>query len=106
MIGGGEVERGLNYASLMSPTSDALTRPLNASFNSAYRLTLRALSAGVRHHPTATRNLRRLYRPAFREARKLLHEYTGNPSDEAGARLRDWNERCKRAPIKNLTASV
>ncbi|KAF8507747.1 hypothetical protein JB92DRAFT_2958263 [Gautieria morchelliformis] len=41
---------------------------LSSQLTSTYRLFLRATSAAVLHHPTATRNIRKLYRPIFDEA--------------------------------------
>ena len=38
---------------------------LRPEFTSVYRLFLRTVSAAVLHHPQATRNLRRLWRPIF-----------------------------------------
>lgn len=74
------------------PTNTSI-QPLFSSFNSAYRLTLRALSASVRHHPSATRNLRSLYRPTFREAATVLQRYNENRSVEDRTWLREWNDR-------------
>jgi hypothetical protein len=62
---------------------------------SAYRVTLRALSASVRHHPTATKNLRRLYRPAFDEAAANLESYMKDPTEDKKVLVQEWNERCK-----------
>ncbi|PVG02557.1 hypothetical protein CPB86DRAFT_865200 [Serendipita vermifera] len=63
---------------------------------SAYRLTLRALSASVRHHPTATQNLRRLYRPAFVEAVATMESYIKEATTEKEVSIQEWNERLNR----------
>ncbi|THH15066.1 hypothetical protein EW146_g5359 [Bondarzewia mesenterica] len=47
---------------------------LPPTFTSVYRLFLRASSASVLHHKTATRHLRLLWRPTFREAAKVIRK--------------------------------
>ncbi|KAG9027979.1 hypothetical protein FS842_004827 [Serendipita sp. 407] len=63
---------------------------------SGYRLTLRALSASVHHHPSATANLRRLYRPAFRSALLNYLRHEENYTTQSEDRIREWNERVDR----------
>lgn len=46
--------------------------PLPPTFTSVYRLFLRASSAAVLHHKVATRHLRLLWRPTFREAARVI----------------------------------
>ncbi|KAG8829921.1 hypothetical protein FRC17_005781 [Serendipita sp. 399] len=60
---------------------------------SGYRLTLRALSASVRHHPGATANLRRLYRPAFRSALLTCLRHEKTYTKETEQLIMEWNER-------------
>jgi hypothetical protein len=66
---------------------------LPPSFTSSYRLFLRASSASVLHHRTATRHVRTLWKPTFREAavviRKLQSPTLGTSERE---QLEKW--RC------------
>lgn len=55
----------------------AATIPANklpSSFTSLYRLFIRASSASALHHRAATRNLRKLWKPTFREAAVVIHK--------------------------------
>jgi hypothetical protein len=45
---------------------------LPPSFTSVYRLLLRTSSAAVLHHKTATRYVRTLWKPTFREAATII----------------------------------
>ena len=47
---------------------------LPPSFTSSYRLFLRASSASVLHHRAATRYVRILWKPTFREAAVVIHK--------------------------------
>ncbi|KAF8504646.1 hypothetical protein F5888DRAFT_1799329 [Russula emetica] len=47
---------------------------LPPSFTSSYRLFLRASSASVLHHRVATRYVRTLWKPTFREAAVVIHK--------------------------------
>ncbi len=47
---------------------------LPPSFTSLYRLFLRVSSASVLHHRAATRYVRTLWKPTFREAAVVIHE--------------------------------
>ena len=47
---------------------------LPPSFTSSYRLFLRASSASVLHHRAATRYVRTLWKPTFREAAVVIHK--------------------------------
>lgn len=77
----------------MDPSTLAWTK----SFISSYRLTLRALSASVRHHPTSARNLRSLYRPVFRDtAAKLHQQHAATKASETQRELYEWNRRLDR----------
>ncbi|EPQ55341.1 hypothetical protein GLOTRDRAFT_76713 [Gloeophyllum trabeum ATCC 11539] len=72
--------------------------PLPPYFTSLYRLCLRATSAAVLHHHAATKSLRKILKPSFREAAKVLHGiHKGRLSDssvEAKKKwLEEWNER-------------
>ncbi|KAH7106597.1 hypothetical protein BKA62DRAFT_687595 [Auriculariales sp. MPI-PUGE-AT-0066] len=65
---------------------------------SVYRLFLRALSASVLHKSSATRLLRRLYRPVFREAGVAANQLQSRSlpqPDQARLRgqLKRWNAR-------------
>lgn len=75
----------------MDPTARASAR----SFNSVYRLTLRALAASTRQHPTSTKNLRTLYRPVFGDAAVRFRQYAANQSNETRSKLQQWNSRRK-----------
>jgi len=73
---------------------------LQTEFTSVYRLFLRSLFAAVLHHPQATRNLRRLWRPMFesgaRVTRQLQHSSVvkGSPESELHANwLKLWDQR-------------
>lgn len=48
---------------------------LPREFKSLYRLFLRTVSAAVLHHPQATRNLRRLWRPIFDAGAYVTKKY-------------------------------
>jgi len=67
---------------------------LPPSFTSLYRLFLRASSAAVLHHRAATRNIRTLWRPTFREAAVVIRRLQ-SPSLGASKRehLEGW--RCQ-----------
>jgi hypothetical protein len=56
----------------LSEISAAMVLRLPPTFTSLYRLLLRATSASVLHHTSATRGLRQLWRPTFREASKVF----------------------------------
>jgi len=47
---------------------------LPPSFTSLYRLFLRVSSASVLHHRAATRYVRTLWKPTFREAAVVIHK--------------------------------
>ncbi|KAJ6491603.1 hypothetical protein C8R47DRAFT_434501 [Mycena vitilis] len=51
---------------------------LPSSFTSLYRLVLRTTSASVLHQNKATKNLRKLWRPAFDDAARVTTELQGN----------------------------
>ena len=57
----------------MSPTTIP-ARKLPPSFTSLYRLFLRTSSAAVLHHGAATRHVRTLWKPTFREAAVVVHK--------------------------------
>ncbi|KAM6494008.1 hypothetical protein JOM56_010369 [Amanita muscaria] len=59
---------------------------LVSEFTSLYRLFLRTVSASVLHHPQATRNLRRLWRPVFEAGARVQQ----SPCDSW---LKLWNSR-------------
>lgn len=68
---------------------------LPPSFTSLYRLFLRASSAAVLHHRAATRNIRTLWKPTFRDAavvtRKLQSPTLGSSEKEQLERwCRQW----------------
>ncbi|KAH0588626.1 hypothetical protein J132_01613 [Termitomyces sp. J132] len=64
---------------------------LPASFKSLYRLSLRAASASVLHHKVATANLRRLLRPTFDAAARVIRELqNGCHSSPGQERLKIW----------------
>lgn len=72
----------------------AATIPANklpSSFTSLYRLFIRASSASVLHHRAATRNLRKLWKPTFREAAVVIHKLQ-SPTLEISERerLEEW----------------
>ena len=46
---------------------------LPPSFSSLYRVLLRTSSAAVLHHESATRYVRALWKPPFREAATIVH---------------------------------
>jgi hypothetical protein len=52
----------------------AMAFRLPPTFTSLYRLVLRATSASVLHHTSATRGLRQLWRPTFQEASKVIRQ--------------------------------
>ncbi|KAF8957341.1 hypothetical protein BDZ97DRAFT_112138 [Flammula alnicola] len=71
---------------------------LPASFRSLYRLFLRTSSAVVLHHPRASRNLRRRWRPVFDEAAKVTREvqhdsYSSERSKDRVEWLKTWHSR-------------
>ncbi|KIL63730.1 hypothetical protein M378DRAFT_186943 [Amanita muscaria Koide BX008] len=69
---------------------------LAGEFTSLYRLFLRTISASVLHHPQATRNLRRLWRPAFEAGARVTKELQQSPCDSSHEHhtwLKLWNER-------------
>ena len=63
---------------------------LPMKFRSVYRLFLRALSASVLHHPAATTNLRRLYRPVFVEAAAVCRSLD---TPAAQRWMSEWHQR-------------
>ncbi|KAH8103548.1 hypothetical protein BXZ70DRAFT_738438 [Cristinia sonorae] len=65
-------------------------KPLPLAFTSLYRLVLRAAGASVLHHPAQTRQLRRLFRPTFQEAAKVIRKLEKQPSDQQ--HLSEWLE--------------
>jgi len=71
-----------------------LAPKLPRSFTSLYRLFLRASSASVLHHRAATRYVRTLWKPTFREAAvvilKLQSPTLGTSQKE---RLEKWRSR-------------
>lgn len=69
--------------------NSAMSQQLPASFRSAYRILLRGLSASIRHHPTSTYLLRKLYRPFVEDAaQKIVRQ------SNAEKYLASWNPRC------------
>jgi len=65
------------YLSSNSQPMSATTIParkLPPSFTSLYRLFLRTSSAAVLHHRAATRHVRTLWKPTFREAALVVHK--------------------------------
>jgi len=69
-------------------------RKLPPSFTSLYRLFLRTSSAAVLHHGAATRYVRTLWKPTFREAAVVVHELqspTLGTSEKE--QLEKWNSR-------------
>jgi hypothetical protein len=77
----------------------SVTRRISLSSNlaSVYRLFLRATTASVLHHSTATSNLRKLYRPIFTEAARVESQSRTTKDPETREALQkwliDWNER-------------
>ncbi|KZT22522.1 hypothetical protein NEOLEDRAFT_1097724 [Neolentinus lepideus HHB14362 ss-1] len=77
--------------------------PLPPHFTSLYRLCLRATSASVLHQSFATKTLRTLVKPSFREAAKIIRQLQDaqakaiNDHDAAIKAkekwLEEWNER-------------
>ncbi|KAH9965446.1 hypothetical protein BC827DRAFT_1126452 [Russula dissimulans] len=61
---------------------------LPPSFTSLYRLFLRASSVSVLHHQAATRHVRTLWKPTFREAAVVIHKLQ-SPTPEK-ERLERW----------------
>ena len=77
---------------------------LPANFKSLYRLFLRTASASVLHHPRASRNLRRRWRPTFDDAARVTREvqrehiyYESESGNKKGGVewLKLWHERSK-----------
>ena len=70
---------------------------LSSQLKSTYRLFFRATSAAVLHHPTATRNIRKLYRPTFNEAAKVEMQVQTSQDAQTSKMLTQWlvkwNER-------------
>jgi len=70
---------------------------LSSELSSVYRLFLRATAVSVLHHPSATSNLRKLYRPIFTEAARVQFQIgtTHSPRTRKilGKWLVDWNQR-------------
>jgi len=64
---------------------------LPPTFSSLFRLFLRATSASVLHNSRSTRNLRRVWRPTFNAAAKVVHRLQ-SVQLESGERerLQDW----------------
>lgn len=60
--------------SVTTISSMGAAQRLPPSFTSAYRLFLRASSASVLHHRAATRYVRTLWKPTFREAAVVIHK--------------------------------
>ncbi|TFK50810.1 hypothetical protein OE88DRAFT_1735559 [Heliocybe sulcata] len=75
--------------------------PLPPHFTSLYRICLRAVSAAVLHQSFATRKLRTLFKPSFREAAKVVRQVQDARAkgiDDAAVKtkekwLEDWNRR-------------
>ena len=65
---------------------------LPTNFRSVYRLFLRALSASVLHHPVATTNLRRLYKPVFVQA-AAINRSLDPPAAQRW--MSEWHQRGK-----------
>ncbi|KAF8262196.1 hypothetical protein EI94DRAFT_1603330 [Lactarius quietus] len=64
---------------------------LPPSFTSLYRLFLRTSSAAVLHHKAATRYVRTLWKPPFREASMIIHRLQNPTLDTAEkAQLEKW----------------
>ncbi|KAI0262211.1 hypothetical protein BC834DRAFT_925299 [Gloeopeniophorella convolvens] len=61
---------------------------LPSSFKSLYRLFLRTTSASVLHHRAATRHIRQLWKPTFREAATVVCKIQ-HPSLKASRRARN-----------------
>jgi hypothetical protein len=59
---------------IMSASATIPVRKLPPSFTSLYRLFLRTSSAAVLHHGVATRYVRTLWKPTFREAAVVVHK--------------------------------
>ena len=63
---------------------------LSPQLASTYRLFLRATSAAVLHHPTATRNVRKLYRPIFNEAAQVEVQLKTTQDPQTSKLLDQW----------------
>ncbi|PFH45601.1 hypothetical protein AMATHDRAFT_158607 [Amanita thiersii Skay4041] len=71
---------------------------VSTNFRSLYRLFLRSVSASVLHHPQATRNLRRLWRPIFESGSRVMRELDNFPAgskeyEQRQQWLKLWNQR-------------
>jgi hypothetical protein len=75
----------------MPPGPTLPAQGLPPSFTSLYRLFLRASSAAVLHHRAATRYIRPLWKPTFREAAVVIRRVQ-NPSlvSSEKAQLERW----------------
>lgn len=75
--------------------------PLPPEFKSLYRLFLRTVSAAVLHHPQATRNLRRLWRPIFEVGAYVTKQHKKPVAKQSivpqrpflGKWLKQWEQR-------------
>lgn len=70
--------------------------PLPPEFKSLYRLFLRTVSAAVLHHPQATRNLRRLWRPVFNAGAYVTKQLKQSKVPQRpllGKWLKQWEQR-------------
>ena len=65
---------------------------LPTSFTSLYRLFLRTTSESVLHHTSATKSLRKQFRPLFDSASSVIHTLRNNErlSTEERERLQAW----------------
>lgn len=71
---------------------------LPSTFKSLYRLFLRVASASVLHHPRASRNLRRRWRPTFNDAARITRGIQQETESESDRQVRiewldEWNKR-------------
>ncbi|KAI0333333.1 hypothetical protein GY45DRAFT_1272526 [Cubamyces sp. BRFM 1775] len=80
------------------------TTPLPPSFRSLYRLFLRATSASVLAHPKATNRLRRLWRPIFDEAARVIRQIDDDrlPASQRNSLVR-WYMRWERRVDNTLS---
>ncbi|KAI9508391.1 hypothetical protein F5148DRAFT_1197020 [Russula earlei] len=68
------------------------TNKLPPSFTSLYRLFLRASSVSVLHHRAATRRVRTLWKPTFRDAAVVIHNLQSPTLETAEKeRLEKWH---------------
>lgn len=83
------------------PATAMSTRCLPPSFTNVYRLFLRTTSASVLNHSSATRNLRKLWKPSFRDAAVTIRalesreERNQHSQDTLEKWLKEWYSRSK-----------